>query len=120
MELYKIIATINGNDPFEMAYLPENFEGVKLAQSFSFIYPMGYDVKASVETMRIIKSDKSAIDAEFFTTGLETSSLLQIKKLNAAGTDYVHEAYFEIDFESYEVFDVYSEFALKPTSVFDY
>jgi hypothetical protein len=37
--------------------LPENFEGVKIGQSFSFINPIGYTPKFSIDTMRIIEDD---------------------------------------------------------------
>ena len=59
MELYKIIATIvNTSTTFQLAYLPENFEGIKINQKFSFVNPIGFNPEFSVDTMRIISTDK--------------------------------------------------------------
>lgn len=120
MELYRIIAYIgNTSTTFQLAYLPENFEGIKINQNFSFVNPIGYTPKFSIETMRIIEADKTAIDAIFLQYGLESSVEIEIQKLNICGTGYEHLSYFAIDFESYEMFDEYSEFALKSVSVID-
>lgn len=120
MELYQLIATINNTaESFTLAYLPENFEGVKISQSFSFVNPIGYTPKFSVDTMRIIENDKITIDDVFDTYGLQSDVAIEIKKLNATGTGYTTLSSFAIDFESYEKFDVYSEFALKSISAID-
>ena len=120
MELYKLIATIN-NIPssFTMAYLPENFEGVKISQKFSFVNPIGYTPKFSIDTMRVIEDDKVALDAVFFGYGLQGDVEIEIQKLNATGTAYEYDSTFAIDFESYDVQDEFSEFALKSVSVID-
>lgn len=121
MELYQIIATVNNTSTsFQLAYLPENFEGVKISQAFSFVNPVGYNPKFSVDTMRIILSDKTAIDAVFNTYGLQSDVTLLIKKLNTSGIGYSNLATFAIDFESYEIQDEFSEFALKSVSAMDY
>ena len=121
MELYKIIATItNTSTTFQLAYLPENFEGIKINQKFSFVNPIGYNPKFSVDTMRIILSDKTAIDSVFNTYGLQSNVTLLIKKLNTTGIGYSNLATFAIDFESYEIQPEFSEFALKSVSAMDY
>lgn len=121
MELYQIIATVNNTSTtFQLAYLPENFEGVKISQAFSFVNPIGYNPKFSVDTMRIILSDKAAIDTVFNTYVLQSDVTLLIKKLNTSGIGYSNLATFAIDFESYEIQDEFSEFALKSVSVMDY
>lgn len=121
MELYQIIATVNNTSTtFQLAYLPENFEGVKISQAFSFVNPMGYNPKFSVDTMRIILSDKAAIDTVFNTYGLQSDVTLLIKKLNTTGIGYSNLATFAIDFESYEIQPEFSEFALKSVSAMDY
>ena len=122
MELYKIIATIvNTSTTFQLAYLPENFEGIKINQKFSFVNPIGFNPKFSVDTMRIILTDKTAIDSAFDTYGLQARVVFAISKLNASGIGYTSiGTSFEIDFESYEKFDEYSEFALKSISAMDY
>jgi len=121
MELYQIIATVNNTSTtFQLAYLPENFEGVKISQSFSFVNPIGYNPKFSVDTMRIILSDKAAIDTVFNTYGLQSDVTLLIKKLNTWGIGYSNLATFAIDFESYEIQPEFSEFALKSVSAMDY
>jgi len=121
MELYKIIATCaNTAEVMTFDYLPENFEGVKITQSFSFVNPIGYTPKFSVDTMRAVDADKNWLDFIFNLYGLESDVTLEIQKLNALGNDYDVLPYnFAIDFESYEIFDVYSEFALKSVSVID-
>lgn len=121
MELYKIIAYIgNTSTTFQLAYLPENFEGIKINQNFSFVNPIGFNPKFSVDTMRIILTDKTAIDSAFDTYGLQTRAVFTISKLNASGIGYTSiGTSFEIDFESYEKFDEYSEFALKSISAMD-
>ena len=120
MELYKLIATINNTSTTStFDFLPENFEGMKISQKFSFQNPIGYTPKFSVDTMRIIKGDKIAIDAIFDEFGLESDVQIEIKKLKAVGFGYDSLSTFAIDFESYEKFDNYSEFALKSISVFD-
>jgi hypothetical protein len=123
MELYKIIATIKNTAPdtvFELAWIPENFEGVKINQSFSFVAPIGFNPKFSVDTMRTLNADKWAIDDVFDEFGLESNVTFLIKKLNVNGFTYDDLATFAIDFTSYEKFDFYSEFALKSVSVIDY
>lgn len=121
MELYRIIATIaNTSTTFQLAYLPENFEGIKINQNFSFVNPIGFNPKFSVDTMRIILTDKNAIDSAFDTYGLQARVVFAISKLNASGIGYTSiGTNFEIDFESYEKFDEYSEFALKSISAMD-
>ena len=121
MELYKLIATINNTStPFTFEWLPENFDGVKIIQSFSFINPLGYTPKFSVETMRTINEDKWIIDDVFDAYGLESDVEIEIQKLKADATGYEFLANFAIDFESYEKFDFYSEFALKSISTIDF
>ena len=120
MELYKIIATLNNtSETYEFVYLPENFEGVEIEQKFSFVYPIGFTPKASIDTMRICLSDKLTIDDVFDTYGLFASVDLEIQKLNVNGISYDHLADFAIDFESYQKMSDYSEFALKSISVAD-
>ena len=120
MEQYKIKATCNNDSTEkEFSYLPENFEGVKIVQSFSFQNPIGYTPKASVSTFRVVLSDKEYLDNIFNSYGLESSVLLEIEELNDNGITYDHLLDFAIDFESYEFFDVYSEFGLKGVSVLD-
>lgn len=120
MELYKIIATINNNSQsFPFDYLPENFEGVKISQSFSFNNPIGYTPKFSIDTMRVILNDKTLLDTAFTNYGLQSDVIIEVKSLDSDGINYSHLAYFAIDFESYEIFDVYSEFALKSISNYD-
>lgn len=121
MEQYQIIAhSINVGITFTMAYLPENFQGIKINQSFSFVNPIGFNPKFTVETMRVIGSDKLAIDTVFDIYGLETDVQLEIKRLNVNGLEYDAGQTFAIDFESYEKFDFYSEFALKSVSTIDF
>ena len=121
MELYKIIATINNTSTtFQLAWIPENFEGVKISQSFSFVPPIGFNPKFSVDTMRIIESDKTAIDSAFDTYGLEANVTFLITELSADGINYENPKTFAIDFKSYEKFEEFSEFALKSVSVIDY
>jgi hypothetical protein len=105
---------------YEFEYLPENFEGLKIAQSFSFVNPIGYTPKFSVETMRIIVGDKTKIDAIFDSFGLESDVEIEIYKLKSTGIGYDFLSKFAIDFESYEKFDVFSEFALKSVSTIDF
>ena len=120
MELYKIIATLNNtSETYEFVYLPENFEGVEIEQKFSFVYPIGFTPKTSIDTMRICLSDKLTIDDVFDTYGLFASVDLEIQKLNVNGISYDHLADFAIDFESYQKMSDYSEFALKSISVAD-
>jgi len=122
MELYKIIATINNTAPattFQLAWIPENFDGIKISQSFSFVPPIGFNPKFSVDTMRILNEDKWAIDDAFDEFGLETYLTFLITKLNIDGFTYDNLATFAIDFTTYEKFDFYSEFALKSVSVID-
>lgn len=121
MELYKIKAWLNNIDKtIIFDFLPENFEGVKINQSFSFTNPIGFNPKFSVETMRIVKEDKAQIDEIFDAYGLESDVEIEIQKLNLSGTGYAYLSKFAIDFESYEKFDFYSEFALKSVSVIDF
>jgi hypothetical protein len=70
--------------------------------------------------MKIISTDKSQIDAVFDTYGLQSNVTVQIYKLNTAGTGYDLLSTFAVDFESYEKYDYYSEFALKSISAIDY
>ena len=67
--------------------------------------------------MRIILSDKAAIDTVFNTYGLQSNVTLLIKKLNTTGIGYSNLATFAIDFESYEIQPEFSEFALKSVSM---
>ena len=121
MELYKLIASIKNGTPssFTLDFLPENFEGVKINQKFNFSIPMGYTPKFSVDTMRIVKGDKQKIDDVFKLNGLQSDVEIEIYKLNANGNGYDYNSTFAIDFQSYEMFDEYSEFALKAISVID-
>jgi hypothetical protein len=121
MEQYRLIATINNTaDTFTILHLPENFEGVKISQKFSFTNPIGYTPKFSVDTMRIIKEDKAAIDVVFDTYGLESDVTIEIQRLKSVGFGYDSVSTFAIDFESYEKFDYFSEFALKSISAIDF
>jgi len=121
LPLYKIIATCaNTAEVMTFDYIPENFEGVKITQKFYFDNPMGYQPKASIDTLRAVDADKNWLDFIFNLYGLESDVTLEIQKLNALGNDYDILPYnFAIDFESYEEMDVYSEFALKSVSVID-
>ena len=104
---------------YDLLYLPENFEGMKINQKFSFVNPIGFTPKFSVDTMRIILEDKTKIDAIFDDHGLESDVTIEIQKLKAVGFGYDSLSNFAIDFESYEKFDEYSEFALKSISAID-
>jgi hypothetical protein len=106
-------------NPRTFSWIPENFEGVKILQKFSFINPIGYTPTASIDTMRAIDTDKIWLDSIFDLYGLESYVTIAIYKLNATATDYVIKATFRIDFESYLKFDYYSEFALKSVSCID-
>lgn len=123
MNLYKITATCTNytgaGNPRTLSFIPENFKGVKIAQKFSFQNPMGYTPTFSVETMRAISDDKTWIDAIFDAYGLQSVVTFDIYKLNQAATDYILHSTFQIDFESYEISDFYSEFALKSISCID-
>jgi hypothetical protein len=120
MELYKLTAHLNNTSTsFIFDYLPENFEGVNISQKFSFVNPMGYTPKFSIDTMRIIGGNGFTIDSVFLQYGLESDVTIDIQELNADGFTYGAARTFAIDFESYEIFDYYSEFALKSVSVID-
>lgn len=120
MEIYKLIATIvNTETEYTLLYLPENFKGVKIAQNFNFNIPIGYTPKFSVETMRVVTNDKLWLDIIFDLYGLQSDVTINIQKLNATGIGYTDFLTFAIDFESYEKFDAYSEFALKSVSSYD-
>jgi len=120
MELYKIIsACSNSSTSHTLSWIPENFEGIKIMQKFSWINPMGYTPTFSVETMRIISDDKVFIDALFDLYGLGCVVKFSIYKLNDEADGYVLKSEFNIDFESYQKFDYYSEFALKSISCID-
>jgi len=120
MELYKIIATINNTSTtFQLAWIPENFDGIKISQSFSFVPPIGFNPKFSVDTMRIISTDKAAIDTAFDTYGLEANVTFLITELSTDGINYENPKTFAIDFTTYEKLDEFSEFALKSVSVVD-
>jgi len=114
MELYKIIATSTYLlEPYTLDHIPENFKGALVDQEFNFIPPMGYTPKFSLETMKIIKDDKVVIDEIFHSYFSEAVVDIDIYILNLLGTDYEFVYSYSIDFESYETFDEYSEFALK-------
>ena len=120
MELYELRATINNTaETFTFEHIPENFEGVQISQKFSFINPMGYTPKFSVETMRAVLGDKTKLDEVFFNYGLQSDVEIEIWELNDSGIGYTYKSAFAVDFESYLVEDVYSEFALKSISVID-
>lgn len=120
MELYRIVATCSNNSQsITLDWLPENFEGVKITQKFNFSNPMGYTPTYSLETMKVIKSDKTWCDNIFQTYGLQSIVLFEIFKLNTSATGYTSQASFKIDFESYNKQDFYSEFALKANSCID-
>ena len=123
MEMYKIIVTCNNytgaGNPRILEWIPENFQGVKITQKFSFVNPIGYTPKFSVETMRAITTDKIWLDAIFDLYGFGSSVTFAIFKLDAEAKTYVLESNFEIDFESYSKLDYYSEFALKSISCID-
>lgn len=123
MELYKIIATCTNyagaGNPRTLSYIPENFKGVKIAQKFSWINPIGYTPKFSIETMRAISTDKIWLDAIFDLYGTFAVVNFAIYKLNATASDYTLISTFTIDFESYVKSDYYSEFALKSISCID-
>jgi hypothetical protein len=70
--------------------------------------------------MRIIEGDKLLIDNTFLTYGLQSDVELEIYELNNDGQTYDILATFAIDFESYEIQDYFSEFALKSVSVIDF
>jgi hypothetical protein len=121
MELYRLIATINNtSEVYPIAYLPENFEGVKISQRFSWINSLGYEPKFSLVPMKLILEDKAKIDGIFTDFGLFSSVFIEVQKLDNGGAGYETVSNFAIDFESYEVFDVYSEFALKSISTVDF
>ncbi len=121
MEIYELRATIkNTNTTFIFDFVPENFEGEKITQQFSFVNPIGYTPKFSIDTMRVIDSDKSTLDTVFWSYGLQGDVEIAIYKLDVDGVDYELLSTFAIDFESYQIFDYYSEFALKGVSVIDY
>ncbi len=120
MEAYKIVATCNNyagtGNPRTFDWLPENFHGVKIMQKFSFINPIGYTPKFSVETMRTIAEDKTWIDNIFDLYGFESNIEIAIYKLNSTGDDYALKSTFLVDMDSYSKQDYYSEFALKSIS----
>jgi hypothetical protein len=70
--------------------------------------------------MKIILEDKAKIDGIFTDFGLFSSVFIEVQKLDNGGAGYETVSNFAIDFESYEVFDVYSEFALKSISTVDF
>ena len=75
MELYKLTATIKNHTPatiFEFELLPENFEGVKISQSFSFVNPIGYTL-LSKNLCR--PTDRKSIEEDY--TFIEESSLYE-------------------------------------------
>lgn len=123
MELYKIIATCTNytgeGNPRTFDWIPENFEGVKVLQKFSWQNPMGYAPKFSVETMKAIESDKIWLDYVFFSYGMQSEVLISVYKLDVDGVNYVLLSDFAIDFDTYTQFSYYSEFALKSISVLD-
>jgi hypothetical protein len=120
MEQYRIVANCINNSTFKvLGFLPENFEGVKITQKFSFQNPIGYTPAFSLDTMKTIKGDKTWLDNIFDTYGLQSDVTFQINKLNTTATAYAFKANFKVDFESYLMFDDYSEFALKSDSCID-
>jgi hypothetical protein len=121
MELYKITALCT-NDSYAthtFNFVPENFEGIKVLQKWSWENPMGYSPKFSVQTMRAIGEDKEYLDTAFDDWGLEAVIEIAIYKLKATGDDYALEATFLIDIDTYRKTSLYSEFALKSISVLD-
>lgn len=121
MELYKIIATCNNDsrDPHEFSFVPENFEGVKISQKFSWQNPIGYTPKFSLATMRAIGEDREYIDDVFNTYLMQSNITISVYKLKETADGYDFVADFSIDFDSYEMLADYSEFALKSISVLD-
>lgn len=120
MEKYQIVASCTNNSTTRMLdWIPENFQGVKITQKFSWINPIGYTPKYSIETMRVIKKDKAWMDAIFAIFGLQSVVLFAIYKLNASATDYDLISTFKVDFESFEISNYFSEFALKSNSCID-
>lgn len=121
MELYKITA-ICTNDSYAthtFDFVPENFEGVKILQSWKWENPMGYAPKFSVQTMRAIGEDKEYLDTAFDEWGMEARIEVAIYKLKATGDDYELVSTFLVDIETYTKTSLYSEFALKSISVLD-
>jgi len=121
MELYKITALCT-NDSYvthTLDFIPENFEGVKILQSWKWENPMGYAPKFSVQTMRATGNDKEYLDIAFDEWGLEARIEVAIYKLKATGDDYELISTFLVDVETYTKTSLYSEFALKSISVLD-
>ena len=102
MELYTITALCSNNlSERVLSFIPENFKGVKIVQKFNWVNPIGYTPTASVETMRIISTDKTWFDNVYDSYRLECDLTLVTYKLNSTATGYSLESSFKVDFESY-------------------
>ena len=65
MELYKIIATIvNTSTTFQLAYLPENFEGIKINQKFA--RKVVKDIKYKIGYFPVVEEEKEKATEDMF------------------------------------------------------
>lgn len=89
MDMYRFVAICeNDSTSKQLTYTPENFEGVKISQEFSFTPPYGFTPKFAVDTMRVIKDDAAFFNAKNVAFGYFLKLKLQVSKLNADGMTY--------------------------------
>ena len=87
--MYRFVAVCeNDSTSKQLTYTPENFEGVKISQEFSFVPPYGFTPKFAVDTMRVIKDDAAFFIAKNVAFGYFLKMKLYVSKLNADGMTY--------------------------------
>ncbi|HPB85605.1 MAG TPA: hypothetical protein PLR63_07440, partial [Paludibacteraceae bacterium] len=87
--MYRFVAVCeNDSTSKQLTYTPENFEGVKISQEFSFTPPYGFTPKFAVDTMRVIKDDAVWFNDKNTVFGYFLKLKLQVSKLNADGMTY--------------------------------
>ena len=113
MDMYRFVAVCeNDSTSRTLFYLPENFEGVKISQEFSFVPPYGFTPKFAVDTMRVIKDDAVWFNDKNTDFGYFLKLKLQVSKLNADGMTYSHFLNLVVNIDTIKKTKDYTEFSV--------
>ncbi len=113
MDMYRFVAICeNDNTSKQLTYTPENFEGVKISQEFSFTPPYGFTPKFAVDSMRVIKDDAAFFNDKNTAFGYFLKLKLQVSKLNADGMTYSHFLNLAVNSDTIKNTKDYTEFSV--------
>ena len=113
MDMYRFVAVCeNDSTSKQLTYTPENFEGVKISQEFSFVPPYGFTPKFAVDTMRVIKDDSVWFNNKNTVFGYFLKLKLQVSKLNADGLTYSHFLNLVVNSDTIQKTKDFTEFSV--------